>query len=657
MSTTKQLDKPQRPVHESENSSLHLPQSPPPKKRRSWWTLSAGSLILLVLGSLTIGLFSEKPTTAQSQEPGEKSPNPNQKDQAPQPWYRPITEIVNSWMPGQERIPADLLLKGINRSRFRITINEKGYLNSQKNETLSSLVPGSTTIISIVPEGKFVQKGDIVCELDSSALEEKARQQEIDMTKAESAMSAARENVEIQINQNASDIAIATLALELAALDLQKYLEGELPQQRNSILGQIRLKEETLARKRESYEFTKRMAKKGYRSLSDLEAERIAVTQAEIELKVEQENLRVLENFTSKRDIAQLKSDATEFERELERVKKKADAALSKAQSEYEACKLTLQVEKEKYQEWLTQIGNCKLRASQNGEVVYANQNSSNRRGNNEPDIYEGATVRERQAIINIPDNSRMKIDARIHESMISKLRVGQPVLIRADAQPGEVYHGVVSDISSVPLSGSFPNFDLKEYQVGINLTDSSEKVGSLRPGLSANFEVVVDDRDNVLQAPIQSVVQIGRKYYSWVVQGQRITRRQVQIGSSNGTDIEILDGLDAGEQVVMNPRSKFATEITELSAGVSVNGAENPPAGPGDSARGDAGGGAPRGQRAPGLETPAADARPGHPGGAGDGVAPAGERPAGPRPGMAGEGKPRPEWAGSKPVAAADTP
>ena len=550
-------------------------------------------------------------------------------------------KTVRHWTGSRNTLPPNLMTKSVIKGRFRITVNEKGYLNSQNNETLASQVPGSTTIISIVPEGTYVQKGDVVCLLDSSAMEEKARQQEIDVTKAEAAQSAARENLEIQKNQNDSDIAIATLTLELAKLDLQKYLEGELPQQRDIILGQIRLKEEELARKRESYEFTKRMAKKGYRSLSDLEAERIAVTQAEINLRVETDNLRVLENFTSKRDIAQLQSDATELVRELERVKRKAAAALSKAEAEYESGKLTLQVEKQKYQEWISQIANCTLRAPQSGEVVYANQNSSNRRGSTEPDIIEGATVRERQAIIHIPDNTHMKIDARIHESMISKLKLGQPVFIRADAQPGEVYEGIVAEISSVPLSGSFPNYDIKEYQVAIHLTDAQERVSTLRPGLSANFEIVVDDRDHVLQAPVQSIVQVGRQYYAWIVKGQKIERRQVQIARSNETDIEIREGLQPGELVVMNPRSQFASDITELEEGLAKAKAaqEEGTAVPQNAPKGeDTGDAVPLAADQPAGER-GAGGRPPREAGGPNGDAPSGERPGRPR----GEGGQRP--------------
>ncbi len=503
------------------------------------------------------------------------------------------------------------MLKTVSQGRFRITVNEKGYLKSQRNSTLTSQVPGSTTIIKIVPEGAHVKEGDIVCELDASAFEEKAREQEISVTKAEANFSAARENLEIQKNQNDSDIAISKLAYELAQLDLQKYKEGELPQQRDTILGQIQLKKEELAREKESYDFVKRMAKKGYRGLSDLEAKRISVAKLEIELRVEEDKLRVLENFTSKRDIALLESDAVESERELERTKRKSLAALAKVEAEFESARLTLTVEKQKYDEWIRRIENCVILAPQSGEVVYANENTSSRRGSNEPDIFEGATVRERQAIIHIPDNDLMKIDAKIHESMISRLKLGQKVLVRADAQPGEVFNGVVSEISSVPLSGSWPNYDIKEYQVAINLTDDAEKVRSLRPGLSADFEIIVDDREDILQTPVQSVVQVGRQYYTWVVQGQQVQRRQIQVARSNETDIEILDGLEPGESVVMNPRSQFSEEITQLEeflgAASKMSGQQEggPHGGPPGAAQPGAGAGRPGGEGRPGGGRP----------------------------------------------------
>ncbi len=523
-------------------------------------------ILILGVGYFAVGAMTNETSKESASQTAPLSDAENPQASSSQPWYASLLSKVQGMFAGGDQTPADMMTKVAVKGRFRITVNEKGFLDSQHNETLVCKVPGTTTIIKIVSEGIYVKKGEIICELDSSAYVDKARQQEIDVKQADASLLISKKNLEIQKTQNDSDIAIAKLAFELAVLDLAKYEEGELPQQKDKINGQIQLKNEQLIRKKESYEFTRKMTKKGYRSQSDLEAERISVTQAEIDLKVELANLSVLQKYTSIRKLAQLKADAKEFERDLERVKLKTSALLAKAEADLDARVLTLELEKEKLEEWNERIKNCTLRAPQDGEIVYA-KGSASRRGSSEPEIIEGATVRERQKIINIPDVTSMKIDAKIHESMISQIIVGQPVTIHADAQPNETFHGVVAEISSVPLSGSWPNYDIKEYQVAINLTDSKKHVSLLRPGLSADFEIVVQDREDVLQVPMQSVVQVGKGYYCWILNGAKTQRRKVKVGESNDTEIEILDGVEEGELTVMNPRSKFANEISGLES------------------------------------------------------------------------------------------
>src|SRR5205085_6555318 len=101
-----------------------------------------------------------------------------------------------------------------------------------RNAFLTSKVEGTTTIISIVPEGTAVKKDDLVIELDSSALVDKERQQDIAVTQAESAKQTAEKDVEIQTTQNDSDIAAAKLKLQLAEIDLRKFEEGDSKQQK-----------------------------------------------------------------------------------------------------------------------------------------------------------------------------------------------------------------------------------------------------------------------------------------------------------------------------------------------------------------------------------------------------------------------------------------
>lgn len=457
-----------------------------------------------------------------------------------------------------------MLTDKVKQGSFRVTVVDRGQVDSLKNATITSNVEGTTTIIMIVPEGTRVKEGDIVCELDSATYREQAKQQEIEVTQAEAAAQQAKENVLIQKTQNESDIAAAELAVTLGALDYEKYTKGEYIQEQNTIAGEIELAREKLTRSRENYDFSQRIARKGYRSQSDLEADRIGVREAEIALQVGLEKLKVLNDFTSKRQIAELEANKKELERELVRVKRKAAAALTQFEADYEALKLTAEVERDKYERLKKQVANCVLRAPQQGEVVYVS--NQGRRSSEQTVIEEGVQVRERQAIIKLPDVENMKVDARIHESRISRVKVGLPVEIRLESFPGEVFHGVVDDVASVPVPGHWPNTDVKEYETVIRITDDTKKVSRLRPGLTAEAIILVDERADVLQVPIQAVVPVSEGHVAWVVEADGPKMRKLILGDANDTHIEVKDGLNEGDTVVINPRACFPKEITEAT-------------------------------------------------------------------------------------------
>jgi len=449
----------------------------------------------------------------------------------------------------------------------------QGFLDSRKNATLTSMVEGTTTIISIVPEGTWVTEGEVVCELDASALREKAKQQEIVTTQAAASLAAARETLEIQKTQNESDIAAAALKSELAMLDLEKFISagGDYEQQEHSLEGNVAIAQEELARALETQAFTSIQVKKGYASQNELEASRIAVKQASLKVQGASELLAVLKNFTRKRTLAELDANAKESKRELKRVELKAESARTQCEKQAEAAQLTYDVEKEKLDRWQRQIEACTLRAPQAGEVVYATNGGGGRRSEPIP-IEAGASIRERQAIINLPDVTQMKVDCRVHESLIGAISKGVKARVRVDAYPDEIFNGEVGHVSSVPMSGSWPNFDLREYPTEVIILDDVEKVRKLRPGLTTQVELLVDNRPNVLQVPMQSVVTIADKQVAFVFHNGTHESRIVKVGRANQSHLEILEGLQSGERVVLNPRTQFAAEISQLENDFNIN-------------------------------------------------------------------------------------
>ena len=448
------------------------------------------------------------------------------------------------------------------RGPFRVTIREKGELDAVNSVVLSNDTGESTTIVSLLPAGTLVEEGDLILQLDAVPVEEELQEDQLKVTQARAEFEKATQNLEIVLKQNESDVATAGLNKTLAALDLSKYQDGEYEQERQKLEGELSVAREALSQKVEDYEFSKRMAKKGYQALNEVETKRIAVNQAQIDVSAAQEGLRVLEQYTKPRTMAELDANKIETERDLERVKAQTKAALAQAQAELEAARLTLEVEEANFARTKRQLDATSIYAPQPGEVVYVSTES--RRGDDQS-IEKGATVFPRQDLVKLPDLSRIKVDASVHESQISQVVTGLPATARVDAYPNREFRGTVTAVSSVPVEGSWLRTDLKEYEATIELDPLGPNDPKLKPGLTCELEILVEQRDDVLSAPIQSVVSVGGARFAFVVTPRGVERREVVIGVANDTDVEILSGLEEGEQVVMAPRTHFAEQLDDL--------------------------------------------------------------------------------------------
>lgn len=457
---------------------------------------------------------------------------------------------------------ASLITETVKRLPLRVTVANTGVIDSQKSVTLVSEVEYRTNILSIVDEGTWAKKGDILCELDSASLEEQLDEYKVLFMEAESLWQQAQQDVEIQKTQNESNIAAAELKLRLDELDLQKYQEGDYPLQQEQLAAEIQSAEEAARRSRENFDFRKRQTLKGYYGITALEADQSALSKTQITLKIAEDKRRVLQKYTAVRNLCELKANVLESERQLERVRHRAAASLLQSQVRLNALQRTVQARRTQVNRMNRNIAACTIRAPQDGEVVYSNRRNN---GNSTP-IAPGLEIQYRQEILKLPDLAHMKVDARIHESRINLVREGLPVKIKVDALPDRVFHGSVQYVSTVPLSGNWPNFDLKEYEAVISVDDYPEEARRLKPGLTAHIEIEIDERNSVLQVPVQAVVELSSQHYSCVLTEEGPELRPVQIGQSNDITIEILNGIAEGENVVLNVRTEMAEELGELA-------------------------------------------------------------------------------------------
>src|SRR5262249_42781064 len=153
------------------------------------------------------------------------------------------------------------------------------------------------------------------------------------------------------------------------------------------------------------------------------------------------------------------------------------------------------------------QIKNCKLFAPNNGLVVYAND--PNRFGSTQPQIEEGATVRERQKIFSLPDINFMRVNTKVHESMVDRITSGLRARIRVDAFADQVVTGKVIYVAPLPDPNSFFSSDVKVYTTHVTI---EKGLSGLRPGMTAQVEILVANLDNVLSVPVPAILEYKGK-------------------------------------------------------------------------------------------------------------------------------------------------
>lgn len=153
----------------------------------------------------------------------------------------------------------------------------------------------------------------------------------------------------------------------------------------------------------------------------------------------------------------------------------------------------------------------------------------------------EHVTVgRELFTLVNI---SRIQVHASVLESEIGKMQVGREVDLKFSAYPGRVFKGKVSAISPIV------NPEYKTCKVFIDVENPKEE---LKPGMHAEVEIAAEIHKNKLLVPQDSILTRSQRRLLFVVEDGLAKWRYVEIGLENEDYAEILDGVEAGEQVIV---------------------------------------------------------------------------------------------------------
>ncbi len=431
---------------------------------------------------------------------------------------------------------------------FTVVLKEKGELKAAKSTDVKCEVEGKSTIISLIDEGTAVKQGDLLVELASDEIENKIRQEELKESNAITAFEAAKAELDIQRDKNASDIRKAELQIELKKLELDKYEKGDWEQKIKD--AQIAIEQATISLQRREQDYTayKELFAKKYTTQTEFQEKEFDFKKAQWELEKANKAREVLENYTHVADSRQKNSDLEEAIKEFERVKKNAENEEVKKVRTLEGKEKELALTQDQLAKFRLQKEKCKIFAPTQGFVVYYNGGGGRWMMSSDGQVKKGAQVYEQQVLMQLPDTSKMVAEVRVHEAKTDKLRLGQSAAVTVEGVPGKRFSGTVTKIAAVADSqSSWLNPDLKEYQTEISLDETEE---SLKPGVTAQVEILVETVENKLAVPVHSIYTKGGQRYVFRDGGSENNHTPVQLGAIGTEWAEIASGLSAGDKI-----------------------------------------------------------------------------------------------------------
>ena len=462
-------------------------------------------LILVIIGAGGAALFRYKPQTF-AQVKGEAESVVTLMKREVESVAGEVFSLKDRLFKSEEEEVVPFRFAEVAKGEIFSRISTTGTVNPVSSVTVSTQVSGTIQDLPLEVTSK-VQAGDLVARLDQ------------DLFKAELLQAEAR-----------LDRAEANLAKEKAGVQMQKArIEASIAGTRSSFKNL-----------EEKYRRNQNLFK---RNLISKDA--FQTIKAEYQLasaRFREESARVDEFAVKQANIKASGAEVKQAQAELQMARVKLDRSVIRAPISGVVIKKTVQA----------------------GQTVAANFSSP--------------------ALVTIAELTSMKVDAWVDEADIGRVKVGQDVEFQVDSYPDRVFRGKVVRIFPAPeIKDNVVTYDT---EIQVNNDDLA-----LKPGMTANVTIVLAKKNDVLIVPAAALRIRGpelRKFYPdmplqgqdrrsseeqrrrflegkgavWVFRDNQPERAGIRIGATDAKNMEILEGLEEGDQVILGIRADVAKKI-----------------------------------------------------------------------------------------------
>lgn len=336
--------------------------------------------------------------------------------------------------------------------------------------------------------------------------------------------------------------------------------DGDARQELRKLKDAVLIAEAEFALKKKTYEGAVRLADKGFITPNELQNKKIDFDKSQNSLASSKATLKLFQTYNIQKEAEQFLLNYEQALMRLSRAKKDAIAEMADSVGDLNRAERYYRWEKKQLNDLREQYIACTIKAERPGLVVYGDGSD---RWDPDEIIREGAKVRERQAIITIPDMRHMAVKVRIHESQVKRVRKGMPVKISVDAEPDKPLTGEVDNVGVLPDSENRRfNPDQKVYKTSIKITGIHDW---LKPGMAAEGRIIIRIIPDIVMIPVQAVFNHKNMTFCCIKSGSNIETRVIQIDDYNNRFAAIKSGVEEGEVILLQKPEEL--DLTGIKA------------------------------------------------------------------------------------------
>ena len=399
----------------------------------------------------------------------------------------------------------------VTRGNLIATVSAAGNVSTPTSTSLTFQTTGKVKTVNVLV-GDLVKKGQVLMQLDTTDLDLAYKGAQISLASAQANFDSTKANLQFALQTAQDNVTNSQSALATA--------QAKVAQNPNQLLSaKAALDKAAIALQ---------TAQSNYNAVAwrpdiGMTTQAAALQSASIDYNSALASYNVTaSSITNDNSVKQAQLQLDRDQVSLQQAQKNLDTSTRTAQAQLDSAQNSLDVAKRN-------LDKATIIAPYDGAVSAVNFNPNDTAGTG--------------AAVVLVDLTQLQVKLTIAEVDVAKIKAGQAAQMTLDALTGQTYNAKVLSVSPV---GTVTQ-GVVNYPVVVTVANND---GQVKPGMTANLAINVEERDNVLLLPLRAVRTTGnQKTVTVSYKGQNISV-PVQTGLTNDTNVEITSGLNEGDVV-----------------------------------------------------------------------------------------------------------